>query len=192
MQKRINWKSVQKYYNENQVSLAEVSQKFGIGSTSSYWKAKKRGDFIPRKLSDAMQICANRGKIKIHFPSETTRKKIAKTVNEHISNGTWHISLAKNMWIDYKGVKLHGTWEVAYAKWLDQNHITWRRPTETFKYKFQGKIHRYTPDFYLKEEQTYVEVKGYETKKDQAKWKQFPLKLKVLKQKEIKALGFIK
>ena len=36
-----------------------------------------------------------------------------------------------------------------------------------------------------------VEIKGYETDKDKAKWSQFTLKLKILKGRELKELGII-
>ena len=43
-----------------------------------------------------------------------------------------------------------------------------------FLYNFEGVVHRYTPDFYLTDLKQYVEIKGYKTAKDQAKWDQFP------------------
>jgi hypothetical protein len=48
-----------------------------------------------------------------------------------------------------------------------------------------------TPDFYLIESDTYVEVKGYKTEKDEAKWNQFPKhrKLKILMKEDLISLG---
>lgn len=91
-------------------------------------------------------------------------------------------------------VKVHGTWELAYVKYLEFNNIKWERPKTGFKYNF-SKLKRgygyYTPDFYLVEEDMWVEIKGYETEKDQAKWSQFPFKLKVLRCKELKELNLL-
>ena len=78
-----------------------------------------------------------------------------------------------------------------YAKWLDENEVKWRRPKEKFLYKFEGKEKYYTPDFYLIDSNEYIEIKGYETEKDRCKWRDFPLKLKIIKGKELYSLGII-
>ena len=82
---------------------------------------------------------------------------------------------------------------MAYAKYLDENKIKWIRNKDIFSYSFDGKERKYKPDFYLIDEDVYVEIKGYKTDKDTAKWLQFPThrKLKVLMKKELKELGLI-
>lgn len=120
-------------------------------------------------------------------------QKISKTVNEKVARGEWHTSLAKNMHYEYKGNDLHGTWELKYAQWLDLNNITWVRNKDSFEYVYDGVVRRYTPDFYLTETSTYVEIKGFATEKDFAKWAQFPVgeKLVVLKDADLKTLGVL-
>jgi hypothetical protein len=105
--------------------------------------------------------------------------------------GTWHYSFSKVRTHEYNGIKFMGMWELQYAKWLDQNNVKWRRPKEKFTYEFEEKQRFYTPDFYLIETQEYVEIKGYETEKDRAKWSAFPLKLKIIKGKELFKLEII-
>ena len=119
--------------------------------------------------------------------------KVSATVQKKVKEGSWHTSLAKHMHIDYNGVDLHGSWEVAYAKYLDENKINWIRNKDSFTYTYNGKDRRYTPDFYLVDKDEYVEIKGYKTEKDDAKWSQFPKHrtLTVLMKKELKALGII-
>ena len=56
--------------------------------------------------------------------------------------------------------------------------------TEGFPYIWNGE-RTYFPDFYIESLDLYVEIKGYETDRDKAKWKQFPKKLRVIKKKEI-------
>jgi len=130
--------------------------------------------------------------------TEKTKQKISNTVSEHVKNDNWHTSGGRTKHIKFTSklagkVDLMGSWELAYAKYLDDNNIKWRRPTEKFLYKFeklrQGKGY-YTPDFFLIDENTYVEIKGYETEKDRAKWSQFPMKLKIIKKKEMQELNF--
>lgn len=117
-------------------------------------------------------------------------KKISKSVRKKVREGTWHTSLAKHMHINYNGVDLHGSWELAYAKHLDSNKIRWIRNKDSFSYMFEGKERKYTPDFYLVDTDEYIEIKGYKTEKDIAKWSQFPRhrKLIVLMKEDLKHL----
>ena len=82
-----------------------------------------------------------------------------------------------------------GKWELEYAKYLDSNHIQWKWNQNRFKYITGSKTGYYKPDFYLIDEDVYVEIKGYETKLDQVKWEQFPNTLKVLRGKDLLELG---
>lgn len=121
------------------------------------------------------------------------RQKISSTCLKKASVGEWHTSLAKDLHFNYNGIDLHGSWELAYAKYLDANNIQWVRCKDHFKYIFEEKVHYYTPDFYLIESDEYVEIKGFKTKKDIAKWSQFPSSktLKVLLEKDLKDLGVL-
>lgn len=123
--------------------------------------------------------------------SQETKDKISRICLNKSKNGTWHTSLAKHMHYNYKGNDLHGTWELMYAIYLDQNNIRWLRNKDRFEYTYQEKIHYYTPDFYLIDTDEYIEIKGYSNGKDYAKWKQFPKnkKLIILKYKELLDLG---
>ena len=58
--------------------------------------------------------------------------------------------------IKYKGIKMRSSWEVAYAKYLDKQGIKWQYEPKAFDL---GNT-TYTPDFYLPESDTYVEIKG--------------------------------
>ena len=85
--------------------------------------------------------------------------------------------------VDYKGVRLKGSWELLVAQWLDRHSINWQYETRGFEYQWQG-TRMYYPDFYLPEFDIYLEVKGYETLRDTEKWKVVP-NLVVFKQKQI-------
>jgi hypothetical protein len=119
------------------------------------------------------------------------KEKISATVSNNIRQGNWHSSFSKSRTFEYKGLKFQGLWEVNYAKWLDDNLIKWRRPTEKFAYEFEGKTRYYTPDFYLIDESAYIEIKGYPTDKDFAKWMQFPLYLILVNGFDLCTLGII-
>lgn len=135
-----------------------------------------------KKISDA-----NRGK-KL---TQEAKQKLSESIMKKVSEGTWHLSFSKSRSHEYKGIKLHGMWEVKYATFLDEQGIKWRRPDEKFRYRFNEKDSFYTPDFFLEDEAIYVEIKGYKTPKDEAKWSQFPLKLRVLEGKDLIQLGIL-
>ena len=56
-----------------------------------------------------------------------------------------------------------------------------------FEYEWNGK-RTYFPDFYIESMDMYVEVKGYETERDRAKWLQFKGKLRIIKEEDIKQI----
>ena len=88
-------------------------------------------------------------------------------------------------------IHLQSSWELAYAKYLDTLNINWKRNTNKFAYEFEGKTHNYIPDFYIIDNDTFVEIKGIETEQDRAKWKAFPFRLRILKRKELKEMKII-
>lgn len=143
-------------------------------------------DESKKKMSDF-------AKFKNANESEETKQKRRNTISQKVKDGTWHTSLAKHMHIRYNDVDLHGSWELAYAMYLDANNIKWIRNTDSFLYIFESKERRYTPDFYLPDTDEYIEIKGYKTEKDNAKWSQFPVhkKLTILMHNDLKNLKIV-
>lgn len=82
-------------------------------------------------------------------------------------------------------VLLDGSWELLVAQYLDKVNINWQRNLNKFPYVYNNKDRTYTPDFYLIDLNLYVEVKGYKTDLDEAKWNAFTSDLVVLYKKEI-------
>lgn len=176
---------------EHQLKLTEIRKQNGC--QNQYTKAKRLGLPKPICSEETRQKLSNNVKSRSKEFLKEVGKKISKTVNEKVKAGIWHTSLAKRMHYNYKGNDLHGKWELAYAQWLDKQNVKWVRNKQQFDYIFENKKRRYTPDFYLPETDEYVEIKGYETNKDRAKWSQFPKdkKLKIYKQKELTQLHII-
>jgi hypothetical protein len=86
-------------------------------------------------------------------------------------------------------IKVDGTWELVVAKYLDKIGVSWERNKKRFFYiKPNGVISTYQPDFYIKDWDSFLEVKGYETDLDRAKWSQFVDPLIVWRKKEIQTL----
>lgn len=86
--------------------------------------------------------------------------------------------------IIYNGVKFQGSWELDFYKWCESNNVKCNRNVEGFAYEWNG-TRTYFPDFYLPELDSYVEVKGFKTERDDAKWQQFPKKLLIVIKKDI-------
>lgn len=169
----------------------ENQKKISKKRENQYQKAERLGLPKPVLSEEARAKIIANNKIVNANMSEASKEKRRKTIADRVKNGEWHTSLAKRMHYRYKGVDMHGKWEYNYAVWLDKNQIKWEKCKESFEYEFDGKQRRYTPDFYLKESDTYIEIKGYKTEKDEAKWNQFPKhrKLKVLMEKDLISLG---
>lgn len=106
-----------------------------------------------------------------------------KAVNEHPESYTAsNRGRAKQIEID--GIKLHGQWEVEFYKWAKTQGLNPTRLIIGFRYEWNGG-RTYYPDFYIESLDLYVEVKGYETDRDRAKWRDFPKKLIVIKANDI-------
>ena len=66
--------------------------------------------------------------------------------------------------------KVKGKWELFVAEWLNNNSIRWTNDIKPIPYKWKGKWHLYFPDFHLIDLGVILEIKGYETERDRAKW----------------------
>ncbi len=87
----------------------------------------------------------------------------------------------------YKGIFCNSSWELAWVIYALDHNIKFERNTRGFEYEFDGKSHKYYPDFRL-EDGSYLEVKGWSWKKWEAKLKGFPYKLMVLYKEELKPI----
>ena len=84
-------------------------------------------------------------------------------------------------------IRLHGTWEVDFYLWAKEKMLSPVRCNEGFQYTWKGN-RTYFPDFFLPTLNLYVEVKGYETAQDRAKWSSFPAKLLIIRKEDIEKI----
>lgn len=119
--------------------------------------------------------------------SEETKAKRINTVMVKIQNGDWHTHGRSKKIFDF-GVWFDSYWEHAYAKYLTAHNIKWIRNRQAFDYVWNGKNHKYFPDFYLEETNEFIEIKGREYDRDRAKWESFPKDqiLKVLRFRDLR------
>lgn len=142
----------------------------------------KESDIRVAKITDKLKYGWSIGKYKYVGPKDISawkrnqKKARIKLLKEHPEYfiGTYKRGFVKIY--SYKGILLQGTWELRFAMWCDKNNIIWEKNKKSFNYTYKNKSRLYFPDFYLKDIDKYVEIKGYETERDLAKWKQFPKK----------------
>jgi len=118
------------------------------------------------------------------------RKKISILTNIRYKNG-WLPKAGRCKKIKYTSptagdILVDGSWELLVAKYLDSIKVNWFRNKTRFCYKnLNGEDSFYTPDFFVKNWDVYIEVKGYETDLDRCKWSQFPYKIEIWKKEKI-------
>jgi len=165
---------------------------------SSFKKFKNENPEPWNKGKTGVQTAWNKGKEgtftgKTH--SDETKRKMSDNIKQRYADG-WECTAGRCKKYSYSSpiagdIKVDGSWELTFCKYADAVKLKWRRNTKRFPYtKPDGKSSTYLPDFFVENWNSYVEVKGYETDLDAAKWSQFPedLSLKVLRRKEIKEL----
>lgn len=68
--------------------------------------------------------------------------------------GRWYMTSSSELWF-------RSNWEYAVAVFLDRLKKRWRYEPTAFQIEVNGKKTTYTPDFYLVDDDEYIEVKGY-------------------------------
>lgn len=157
-------------FNTSVLRLNKLKEKFKNGELVSHQKGKLRTQEEKDKISETMKKNPKAGGL---------REGSGRGVKQ------WYESAIAGR------VYLRSTYELEYVKWLDKNNIIWKANLTKFPFIWEEKTRYYYPDFYLIDEECYVEIKGYETSKDIAKWRDFPYKLKVLKLEDLKKLGLL-
>jgi hypothetical protein len=147
---------------------------------------------LSKSISDIIKKKGSYGQAATPEAESIRRKKISDSIKKRYENG-WMPKAGRCKKIHYNSpyagdVLLDGSWELECAKFLDEKNIKWNRNKNRFSYKFENKDRFYTPDFFLIDYDIYLEVKGYITDKDLAKWKHFPHKIIIAQLKEIRAM----
>jgi len=114
--------------------------------------------------------------------SESMKKAVAANPKSYSSGNRGRVKR-----IEYDGLSFQGKWELYFYQWCKRNNVKIEKCNEWFEYEWNG-IRRYFPDFKLPSYDTYVEVKGYKTERDEAKWNQFKKRLLVIEKKDISSL----
>jgi len=163
----------------------------GYNSDAIVW-AKSQGLLKFRSHAESIKFSIATGKARFSFQRSRAFKKLMAN-NGGLRQNAGRCKVYRYH-SKYAGeVYLNGTWELQLAVYFEMNNIEWRRNKTAFTYTFKGKTFKYYPDFYLPDSDTYIEVKGYKTSKDTAKWKQFSMKLEVFNKAKLETtIAFFK
>jgi len=187
----LDWKEIQAFYDDNH-SFRDVQKKYNLPS-NRLCRYIKEGYLKTRSATETARIRGKYDNLKV---SEETKEKISKGMRKAVLEGRQRtprpyasrlIIYNHTSWLGNEEV-LHGGWELKVAKYMDEQKIHWCKSKEHFTYIFEGQNHEYFPDFYLKDYDLFIEVKGRFKPNDLEKWKQFPKKLLIIDQKTIKNL----
>ena len=113
-----------------------------------------------------------------------SKERLREVVQQRYSQG-WmpKAGRCKKIWYASRMagiVRLDGFWELLIAIYFDVLKLHWIRNTEKFEYSnLKGKASTYTPDFYINEWHTYIEIKGYRDRLSQCKQRQFKYPLEM-------------
>jgi hypothetical protein len=157
--------------------------------SNQYLKAKETGiPYIVTEESKKNYGDIRRGKTHTEESKKKISESMKKAVEENPDSYSANNVCGRIKIEEYNGIKFHGKWEVEVAKWLDENNIKWERDTiEPILYFWNDGWHKYFPDFYLPEHDVLLEVKGFETDRDRAKWNVVE-NLVVIKKNEIEKI----
>lgn len=85
-------------------------------------------------------------------------KELAKRNHSH-QGGGYRKRAGRSKHGYYKGIYCDSTYELAYLIYCLDHNINIKRCEETFEYEYNGKKHKYHPDFIVNDE--IIEIKGY-------------------------------
>lgn len=147
----------------------------------------KETDDIVNKI--AIKNKGRKNKYKGKKIEEIYGKEKAKLIREKWKNnpkmGGFRLGSGRGKAGWYQGFWCCSSYELAYVIYCLEHNIDIQQNKDKYEYMYNGKSHTYLPDFIQND--TYIEIKGYETAQDKAKYKSIPKnkKLKVLYKKDL-------
>ena len=163
-------------------------------ASNQFSKAKQLGVEFELDMSDeAKQRRSKRSKkaSEVRWSKSGAKEKASAAMKKAVENNPESYTSSNRgrvKQIEYHGLKFHGNWELTFYKYCEENHIKCERSSQSFPYYWNNSFHSYFPDFYLPDFAVWIEIKGYKTERDDAKWNQFPLKHAVIMKEEIKSI----
>ena len=117
------------------------------GITNQFSKARLENREIPKHSYKGI---STEGRPHTDDAKEKIRQKALASKHRRLKKGV----------VEYKGILLDSSWELALAKRLDELDIKWIRPEPLEWFDEEGIVHNYFPDFYLIEHDIYIDPKN--------------------------------
>lgn len=119
-----------------------------------YYNCKKCGKLFVKKTVRCNKYVYCSKKCQHDVFSERAKNNLKLNKNNNRHSGWYESPIAGRVWLE-------SSWEVKIAKSLDNNNIKWVRPKVGFTWVDEdGKFHKYYPDFYLVDYNTYLDPKN--------------------------------
>lgn len=153
MRTKYDWNVIQAAYDTG-MTLRQIRESFGM-AWKSIGLAQKRGDFISRTQKEASVHPLKKRSTYKH--TEEFKRSVSMRQSTNNSGG-------RCKWFEVDGHRLQGTWERDLAIKFNELGVKWRKlrlNSDVVEYTIDGKIKRYTPDFFLPDHNLYLEIKGY-------------------------------
>lgn len=181
-----DWIQIQRDYDEG-LTWERLSEKYKL-STYMITKAIEDKLFESRNPSMAAKLAHQQGRHDYSYSrTPEFREKYRKFGGLKSKSGRCKMYPYANL--NSEEFSLQGRWELILAQSLNSINMLWVKNKKYFVYTFEQRERKYYPDFYLPSLDLYIEVKGYETDKDRAKWKAFPHQLIICRKKDVKDIG---
>jgi hypothetical protein len=142
--------------------MNEARKKSGIHN--QFEKARIEGKDIPEHPMKGKEVPALQGRKHTKETKQILKEKALASKHRRLKKGI----------VEYKGILLDSSWELALAKRLDELNIEWIRPDPISWVDEDGITHNYFADFYLPKHDKYLDPKNKHAIRVQAK------KLKIL------------
>lgn len=160
-------------------------KKFGIDR----WNEIKKRGYETKKKNNSF----NNWDKMTDKQKEKFKKDRSKDIRRRYEHG-WLPKAGRCKKIQYKSpiagkVRVDGFWELLVAIYFDSKKYNWERNIKRFNYiNLNNKESNYTPDFWVQNLQSYIEVKGYENELTKCKLKQFKDKIQIYKEDKIREI----
>lgn len=152
-----------RHHSEDTKQKIKASFHKTIDSRTTEEKLHIRNQIINRCKDEYMKnpcyckVCGNL------VPYERKNKNYCSRECAYANSGGYRQNASYGKFGTYKGVYCDSTYELAFLIYCLDHNIQIERCTTYFMYEYEGSFHKYYPDFYLPESDTYIETKGQMT-----------------------------
>lgn len=147
------------------------TKKYDNASNQFIHAAKTGAEYVVTEQTRIKMSNSLTGRIHSEETKEKMQIAALNNVKKYPENyrGRYNRGYVKSI-ICSNGFIVLGSWEQKFIEYCIKNNIPVEQPNIGFSYIFEDKERTYFPDFYLPNIDTWVEIKGYKTDTDIAKW----------------------